>query len=104
MLRVIPYPLNDYFRVIKIELNPSKLSHHTSIDAILLAGYQPRSNLQRNMIEKGLISLNNSDGIVNKKEDSKDNQLMDLENMEDLIDEFSKLPVSFPIIVVNIHR
>lgn len=92
-------PLNDYFRVIKIELNQRKLSHHTSIDAILLAGYQPRSNLQRSMIEKGLISLNNSDGIDNKKEDSKDNQLVDLENIEDLGDEFYKLPVSFPMTI-----
>lgn len=79
------------FRVIKIELNQSKLPHHTSLDAILLAGYQPKSTLQRAMIEKGIIKLNKVDGTRSYSQIS--NNIHDnlKENGDDL---FFNLPVS----------
>lgn len=82
--------------MLKIELNQSKLSHHTSIDAILLAGYQPKSVLQKNMIEKGIINLNIANNINDEEQ-----ILLKSTNIEDEIvnDPFSNLPVCFSLFI-----
>lgn len=83
--------------MIKIELNQSKLPHHTSIDAVLLVGYQPKSILQKKMIEKGIINLHNEK--CNKfygQISFRPTNVME----ETLNDPFSNLPVS--VFIVNI--
>ncbi|KAJ8956651.1 hypothetical protein NQ318_014005 [Aromia moschata] len=47
--------VNCLLNTIRLEFNQSHLQYHCSIDAVLLAGYQPSTNLQYNMMVKGLV-------------------------------------------------
>lgn len=81
------------FRTIKIEFNQRKLLHHTSIDAILLAGYQPKTSLHQTMIEKGIINIDATDSIESTNEEP---ITKSIDNIDER-DLFSELPVSFSI-------
>lgn len=80
------------FSVIKIELNQSILPHHTSLDAVLLAGYQPKSTFQESMFQRGIINLQRD--VCNKhhakKSDSSSRSIVE-DNQWNV---FSRLPVS----------
>ncbi|XP_030755824.1 F-box/LRR-repeat protein 4 [Sitophilus oryzae] len=65
--------LNCLVNLIRIEFNSSYLEYHTAIDAILLGGYQPETNLQTQLANKGLLLLqpsSNDTPNVTEKEDS----------------------------------
>lgn len=49
--------VNCLVNLIRIEFNQSHLEYHTSIDAVLLGGFQPQKGLQYKMIEKGLAQI-----------------------------------------------
>ncbi|XP_018329735.1 F-box/LRR-repeat protein 4 isoform X2 [Agrilus planipennis] len=51
-IKKIPNTINE----VRIELNQSLLKYHTSLDAILLAGYRPKSALQSSIITKDLLN------------------------------------------------
>ncbi|CAH1967495.1 unnamed protein product [Acanthoscelides obtectus] len=50
-------PVNQLVNVIRLEFNQSHLQYHYSVDAILLGGFQPVSDLYYNMMERGLFFL-----------------------------------------------
>ncbi|RZC40330.1 F-box/LRR-repeat protein 4, partial [Asbolus verrucosus] len=77
--------LNCLINEIRLEFNQSHLKYHTSIDAVLLGGYQPRHILQYNVLQNDLLSLTISQDADtgNSEED---------ENFNDACDFFSHLP------------
>ncbi|XP_060530492.1 F-box/LRR-repeat protein 4 [Cylas formicarius] len=82
--------INCLIDVVRLEFNQSHLEYHTSIDAVLLGGYQPDTELQYCMIKKGLVEIKNEKTI-------KCHTVSDIEhkncNIKPLkIDYFSNLP------------
>ncbi|CAH1115917.1 unnamed protein product [Phaedon cochleariae] len=47
--------INRLINVVRLEFNQSHLEYHCSIDAVLLGGYQPKSNLLFNIMQKDLV-------------------------------------------------
>ena len=66
---------------IRIEFNQSHLKYHTSIDAVLLGGYEPKQVLQQHILQKDLLKW--TPEVVSK----------DGETWDDKCDLFSRLPV-----------
>lgn len=73
--------------MIKIELNQKSLPQHTAIDAVLLAGYQPKSDFQAKMINHEIIRFQINDPQSKMFANNTDTD----KNGNDL---FSNLPVS----------
>uniref|UniRef100_A0A1Y1LT99 F-box domain-containing protein n=3 Tax=Photinus pyralis TaxID=7054 RepID=A0A1Y1LT99_PHOPY len=59
--------VKELINEIRIEFNQSMLSYYTSLDAVLLTGYQPKSLLQGELLQKGLFDcLDGCECDVNK--------------------------------------
>lgn len=75
-----------FYSLIRIEFNQSQRDYHTALDAILLAGYKPKTTLVGNLIRNGLMDIK----PPQKKKREKLNDTN--ENNEECL--FLKLPVS----------
>ncbi|KAJ8968519.1 hypothetical protein NQ317_004395 [Molorchus minor] len=72
--------INHLINTIRLEFNQSHLLYHYSLDAVLLAGYQPMSTLQYNMLVSGVVNhmvsvaakQNDSENVCDTVSDSQD--------------------------------
>ncbi|XP_018566119.1 F-box/LRR-repeat protein 4 [Anoplophora glabripennis] len=81
-------PVNHMTNIIRLEINQSLLEYHWSIDAVLLGGCQPTSDLQYNMMLKGLIGNFQREDSVDKRRHS--NDICDIKSQNE--DLFLNLP------------
>lgn len=82
------------FSEVRLDLNQSLLKYHTSLDAIVLAGYTPRTDLHIRLLTNTCIQFRNG----NEEKSSSD--MYD----SDVIDMFSFLPVRNVTMLLNSCR
>lgn len=71
-----------------MEFNQSKLVYHTALDAVLLVGYKPNSDLQMELFKRGIFGICFKEDVDVLKPISKEEIL--LNNSTDYV---SQLPV-----------
>lgn len=86
--------LKFFFSEIRLEFNQSHLKYHTSLDAVLLGGYEPKRILQQHVLQNDLLHWNiPTDDDEDNSDNSPKKQMTDA-NIDENCDYFSRLPVN----------